>query len=99
MPSGIGIATNGRTSAHAGVLGDLRVHNGSSGLIDGAVTGVARVAAASGDPIRIPPKTNASTSSADRLTIVAVALGLAAVFAAFRLRRRESQVPRSIEKP
>lgn len=99
MPAGVGIATNGRTSARAAVVSDLRVHNGPSGLVDDAVTAVARVAAVSGHPIRVPPKTNTSTSSADRLTIVAAALALAALFAAFRLRTRDARAPRSIEEP
>lgn len=69
---------------------------GATGLTDSAVRAVARLAAASGHPIVIPPTPKGSSSSMDRVIIIIAAL---AVLAGLRFRKRIWRGEPRVEEP
>jgi hypothetical protein len=93
MPAGLGYSHGGKSSKEAdSALRSVRIDDTNDGQADAAVTAVARLSAAAGHPIDVPPKSAESTggsSGRNRLIILLGALILAQLVAAgWFLRRR-----------
>jgi hypothetical protein len=99
MPNGYGLSRGGKATPEASTLQGLKVTQGATGLSDSAVRAVARLAAASGHPIAVPPKPRGSSSSMDRIVIVVAAFALVAMLAAFRFRKRLWRAAPRTEEP
>jgi hypothetical protein len=96
MPAGLGYSQHGQTrSAAYMALSGVRVKDGPDGLADTAVRAIARLAAAAGHPIQVPPKTDSGGDHSwrDRLVIVLVGLVLTPLLAAGYLLRRRKTSP------
>lgn len=92
MPNGYGFSRRGKAAGEAAVLKGVAVTPGAAGLADSAVRAVARLAAASGHRITVPPKPKGSSTSADRVVIVIAAVALLALLALVRFARRIRRV-------
>jgi hypothetical protein len=94
MPNGLGYYHHGERAAPAyATLRGVRVASGVDGGADAAVTAIAKLAAAAGHRIEVPPKGADSNghSGRNRLIIVIAGLLVAQVVAVvYVLRRRES---------
>jgi hypothetical protein len=93
MPQGLGYAHKGKSSASVdALLRPIRVATTSDGQADAAVAAVAKLSAAAGHPITVPPKAatgSGGSSWRNRLIILLAALVLAQLVAAgWMLRRR-----------
>jgi hypothetical protein len=90
MPQGLGYYRHGKSAAAGyAALRGVQVQTGEDGLADTAVTGVARLAAAAGHRIEVPPKASSGTghSGRNRLIILLGAMILAPLLAAAYLLR------------
>ena len=94
MPQGLGYSKEGKSppAAYAALRG-VRVLRGSDGLADTAVEAVARLSAAAGHRIEVPPKgsSDSGNSGRSRLIIILGAVILAPLLAAaYLVRTRRS---------
>jgi hypothetical protein len=90
MPQGLGYYLHGKSPAAGyAALRGVQVQTGEDGLADTAVTGIARLAAAAGHRIDVPPKASSGTSHSgrNRLIILLGAMILAPLLAAAYLLR------------
>ena len=93
MPQGLGYAHKGKSSQAAdALLRPIRVDTANDGEANAAVTAIAKLSAAAGHPITVPPKTASDGGGSpwrNRLIILLAALVLAQLVAAgWVLRRR-----------